>query len=334
MDPLRPVDPDEEFSQEAAEQSDASHSDVETPADIQSASAQELPPVDDKDEMTNDPFRVESDSVTLPPVGESSPTLAGPTSSDPSPMALPDGAVFESPAAFLDPAPAPAEADLGLDAEEMRPIDPVDAAPSIDIFQPADSDSGLSADQIVPVDSWPDSNSGLSAIVAPAAQLSTDVADSTLAGAIAPVDSIANYVRPVADPNASREGRIDGGQPNCDAVAEARTDRSDPQREPAPVERTLDASLRAEIEALFEKTKDDGSRSRSLLSPPADGGPPMARPIVLVSLSQEQLQAITNEALAESGLRLARSAAEIAEDKVNEAFWLRDCEMRALLRGR
>ena len=60
----------------------------------------------------------------------------------------------------------------------------------------------------------------------------------------------------------------------------------------------------------------------------------MARPIVLVSLAEEQMQGITNEALAASGSRLAKTAAEVAEDKVNEAFWLRDCEMRALYRGR
>jgi hypothetical protein len=335
MDPLRPVDPDEEFSQEAAEQSDASHSDVETPADIQSASAQELPPVDGKDEMTNDPLRVESDSVTLPPVIESSPTVAGPTSSDPSPMALPDGAVFESPAAFLDPTPAPAEADLGLDAEPMQPIEPVDTAPLADILSPAFGSEGASADPIVSEDSWSDSDASHSTIVAPAAQLSSDVADSRLPAAIAPVDSIADYVRPLADPFVSRKGKVDrGGQPGCDEVDEAKQDRSDSQREPAPVERNGDAKFRATLEALLEQFKDDGSRTRSLLSPTADGGPPMARPIVFVSLSQEQLQAITNDALAESGARLAKAAAEIAEDKVNEALWLRDCEMRDLLRGR
>ena len=149
------------------------------------------------------------------------------------------------------------------------------------------------------------------------------------------MDSIADYVRPVADPNASHERKFDdGGKHGHGSIADVKNDRSDPQPEPARVEQNGNANFRAELEALLDKFNDYSSRTRALLSPASDGGPPMARPIVLVSLAEEQMQGITNEALAESGSRLAKTAAEVAEDKVNEAFWLRDCEMRALYRGR
>ena len=149
------------------------------------------------------------------------------------------------------------------------------------------------------------------------------------------MDSIAEYVRPVADPNASHERTRDGGGKQGDEPAgDAKIAPSDPQPEPAPVEQKEDANLREEIDRFIEKFNEQSARTHALLSPAFDGGPPMARPIVLVSLAAEQMQGITNEVLAESGSRLAKTASEVAEDKVNEAFWLRDCEMRALYRGR
>ena len=48
----------------------------------------------------------------------------------------------------------------------------------------------------------------------------------------------------------------------------------------------------------------------------------------------EEARRILDEALAEAGRRDAKSIAEIAQQKVDDAFWLRACEERALYGGR
>ncbi len=71
-------------------------------------------------------------------------------------------------------------------------------------------------------------------------------------------------------------------------------------------------------------------RASALLVPTADGGPPLARPTLFVTLPEEQTRKIVNDALAADALRSQKLVAEIAEEKVNEVLWLRDCETRAV----
>jgi hypothetical protein len=75
-------------------------------------------------------------------------------------------------------------------------------------------------------------------------------------------------------------------------------------------------------------------RATKLQSPTPDGGPPLARPIFLISVPDEQTRRILDEALAGAGGRDAKTAAEVAKQQVDDAFWLRACEERALYRGR
>lgn len=79
---------------------------------------------------------------------------------------------------------------------------------------------------------------------------------------------------------------------------------------------------------------DLSPRATKLQSPTSDGGPPLARPILLASVPDEQTRGILDEALAEAGRRDAKTAAEIAQQQVEDAFWLRACEERALYGGR
>ncbi len=65
------------------------------------------------------------------------------------------------------------------------------------------------------------------------------------------------------------------------------------------------------------------------LAPTSDGGPALARPIVLVRLAAEEVRAIVEQALAAARDRDTKTLDEIAEAKVNFAFWSYKCEQRA-----
>jgi hypothetical protein len=69
---------------------------------------------------------------------------------------------------------------------------------------------------------------------------------------------------------------------------------------------------------------------RALLSPTSDGGPPLARPIVIVRLLDEQTRKVVRDALAVAAVRDKQTASQIAEQMVNHAFWLRDAQERAI----
>lgn len=68
------------------------------------------------------------------------------------------------------------------------------------------------------------------------------------------------------------------------------------------------------------------------LRPTADGGPPLARPIVLVSLRTDELHAVVTAALKLAIDRDTKTLNQIAEQKVNFAFWQYKAEQRVLNR--
>jgi hypothetical protein len=72
------------------------------------------------------------------------------------------------------------------------------------------------------------------------------------------------------------------------------------------------------------------ARSRGLLSPTSDGGPPLARPIVLVSLEDAQVRKIIDQSLAATSERDAKTCKECAQQAVDYARWRDFCELRAL----
>jgi hypothetical protein len=105
-----------------------------------------------------------------------------------------------------------------------------------------------------------------------------------------------------------------------------------PSNDPTVIERgplrTDNDSWRPAINQLSE------TRAALLQSPTSDAGPPLARPIFLVSVPDEQTRRILDVALVEAGRRDAKTAAEVAKQQVDDAFWLRACEERAIYRGR
>jgi len=68
------------------------------------------------------------------------------------------------------------------------------------------------------------------------------------------------------------------------------------------------------------------------LNPTSDGGPPLARPIVLVTLATEQVEAIIHKALDAASERDQKTLVKIAEEKVNYAFWSYKVELSAITR--
>jgi hypothetical protein len=75
---------------------------------------------------------------------------------------------------------------------------------------------------------------------------------------------------------------------------------------------------------------DASPTANALLEPTSDGGPPLARPTVLVSMTSDETRRLVEEALRAASQRVAKTAGEIAESKVNEALWFRDAQMRAI----
>ena len=129
--------------------------------------------------------------------------------------------------------------------------------------------------------------------------------------------AIGNYLGPSNDPTVIERGPLrtnnDSWRPSIELLSNTRGDSDVP-------ERPSDSEL--------------SPRATRLQSPASDGGPPLARPILLASVPDQETRRILDEALVEAGRRDAKTLAEIAQKQVDDAFWLRACEERALYRGR
>lgn len=77
-------------------------------------------------------------------------------------------------------------------------------------------------------------------------------------------------------------------------------------------------------------TFDSNPSPNPLLQPTSDGGPPLARPMVLLSLTPDDTRRLIEEALRAASEQDARTMTEIAEFKVNERIWIEECQMRAI----
>ena len=75
---------------------------------------------------------------------------------------------------------------------------------------------------------------------------------------------------------------------------------------------------------------DLSPRAKQLLRPTSDGGPPLARPVVVVRLPNEKLRNIRDQAVAAAARHDTETCTELAELEVRRAFSQRDGEMRAI----
>ena len=115
--------------------------------------------------------------------------------------------------------------------------------------------------------------------------------------------------------------------------ADSQPARFDPRFQNTPGGFRADTQRVHEQDPLASGLEKRGSLASSWHSSPHGNGPSITRPIVMVSLTEAEMQGIVSDALDAAAARDAQTAAEIAEDRVNEAFWIRNCEMRALTRG-
>jgi len=67
-----------------------------------------------------------------------------------------------------------------------------------------------------------------------------------------------------------------------------------------------------------------------MTSPTDDGGPPLARPVVMLNLAEDQKRQIIDETVASVSKHDAKLLSEIAESKVDDAFWHYNCQLRAI----
>ncbi len=76
---------------------------------------------------------------------------------------------------------------------------------------------------------------------------------------------------------------------------------------------------------------DLSPHAQQMLQPTPDGGPPMARPIIIVRLADDQMEQVINETLRRSARRSEQTSKEVAQYIVDQEFWRRDCQERAIL---
>jgi hypothetical protein len=71
--------------------------------------------------------------------------------------------------------------------------------------------------------------------------------------------------------------------------------------------------------------------AQQMLRPTSDGGPSLARPIIIVRLADDQMEQLINETLRRSARRSEQTTKEVAQYIVDQEFWRRDCQDRAIL---
>jgi hypothetical protein len=76
---------------------------------------------------------------------------------------------------------------------------------------------------------------------------------------------------------------------------------------------------------------DLSPHAQQMLRPTSDGGPPLARPIIIVRLADDQMEQLINETLRRSARRSEQTSKEVAQFIVDQEFWRRDCQERAIL---
>jgi hypothetical protein len=114
-------------------------------------------------------------------------------------------------------------------------------------------------------------------------------------------------------------------------------DGSSPSRSHAAPSPTADSSEPQDAQPTDDPSQPAGKQrarlgSDSRQAPAADGGPAMVRPIVMVSLATEQLYAIADRALSSVRDREVKTIEQVADHKIQLAFWEFKCDQRAINR--
>jgi hypothetical protein len=79
-----------------------------------------------------------------------------------------------------------------------------------------------------------------------------------------------------------------------------------------------------------DRTSDLNPRTKRMLRPTSDGGRPLARPVVEVRLSDEQLQRLQSRERLEAARKNEQTCRELVQEEIRKEFWRRDCQDRAI----
>jgi hypothetical protein len=101
----------------------------------------------------------------------------------------------------------------------------------------------------------------------------------------------------------------------------------DPSDEPA-VEAT---SSFDEVRPFATGASDLSPHAQSMLNPTSDGGPPLARPLIMVRLADDQMEHLINEICKRMAKRNEQTCRELVQHLINQEFWRRDCQERAII---
>ena len=117
-----------------------------------------------------------------------------------------------------------------------------------------------------------------------------------------------------------------------DSVAASPETDNDPAADIADAQWPEDGPTSPEATSGGEPQRgaDLSVRAKQLLRPTSDGGPPLARPVVVVRLPNEKLRNIRDQAVAAAARHDTETCTELAELEVRRAFSQRDGEMRAI----
>jgi hypothetical protein len=94
------------------------------------------------------------------------------------------------------------------------------------------------------------------------------------------------------------------------------------------VERPIGMEITGDDSADAASQADLSQHAKQMLSPTLDGGPPMARPIVLVRLADDQLRRIVDEVMEATRNQDEQAVREVARKTVHDELWWRDCQER------
>jgi hypothetical protein len=211
------------------------------------------------------------------------------------------------------PGPPPDEPEGSDGLAELEPGDPADAERAASVeFPPADD---AAEERSIDPATLASVHLGVPKVLfgAPShgSDYPTDFVEPPSGPGIADVHAIRGLAAPPGEPEAIEVGSYDS------AAAGSSVEQ---------LGQNVDASASGGREAAANLSP----RTPDVLGPTSDGGPPLARPIVIVTLPGEQLRRLEEDALTSSAARSVRTCREIAEQRVNHALWVRDCEDRAI----
>jgi hypothetical protein len=241
--------------------------------------------------------------------------------------------------------PQSSEADMRDETTEPERVGATGIKPPDEADKPRVDDAVSAAKK--PVETTPDSPPTASHFASPVSGESSDDRKSSVeaAGDVFPAEE------PPAEPMADSDDAVAPDSSEASAPAEsaaasadtpstttgnssatAAADAPGPAAASSPPSASPGLALEQVTSAAGNQPQDLPPHTTELLTPGADGQPPMARPIVLVRLADDVTHRMINDALAKLAADSSELMENIAADHVDYIFWQIRAQERAILR--